>query len=143
MRTLILLSTLVLLAACSDDQHATAPRTSRSASNSTHELTTRIQDLTPGANAQGKPASAFSTITTVISADKSIPAFSSSTDAHADCPAGTTVVGGGFQYGFFASNAPPTTTSSLPHNNGWWVTIGNEVSGAGDAVIRVWALCLS
>jgi hypothetical protein len=144
MRPFILLSTLIVLAACNDDQHATAP-ISRSLNRATSPAgDTRVSSQLP--SAQGKPTTVvgFTTITPVLSTLTFNPGVSGT--VHADCPAGTTVVSGGFGYdlqnGFPTVAAPSMISAGIVGNN-WSIVISNNLPGAITWTIDVVAYCAS
>jgi hypothetical protein len=145
MRTVILLSTLVILSACADDQHSTAPAKANSLNRTSSAVgDTRVSSQLP--SAQGKPTDAvgFSKITTVVSTWTFNPGLSGF--AHTDCPAGTTVVGGGFGYdlpdGFPTAAAPSMIGSSIV-GTGWNIALMNNQPGAIAWTIEVAAYCAS
>ena len=144
MRTLAFLSTLVLLAACNEDQHTTAP-----SSRSSNRAPTQIGDArssTQLASAQGKPTDAvgFTHITPVITSTTFAPGQTGI--AHVDCPAGTTITGGGYvvdvSAGVLASTLP-AIMASIADGLGWSVVVVNNQSGAVSQTVRVQALCAS
>jgi hypothetical protein len=139
MRTLLLLSvvaTLTTIAACSDEQPATAPRSTPI----TTVPTTQASDVAP--TGQGKPAAGFATVTIVTSNEISLPGGAIAGQAY--CPAGTTRISGG--YAFTSEGnlfAPPTVSQSYPIVNGWWVRAHNVMPGAYGAAFKVYVLCAS
>ncbi len=141
MRTLLLASTLAVLAACSDSQ-TTAPSNARSGRAS--------GDVAPSTQGiiihDGKPQSgptAYTTVTTVVSADATVPA-GGAVAQKAYCPSGTTAISGGFEMvGFGSASAPPHVSQSMPYSNGWWVRVENSMTGASDMSFRVYVRCIS
>jgi hypothetical protein len=102
MRTnLFLLSAAFLLAACGDDKHPAAPT-----GPSVGAASRTVTDYPPGPSNAGKPA-AQSGWTQAITVGATISVAPGLADfATALCPAGTTVVGGGFSLGVGAGTAP-------------------------------------
>ncbi len=88
------------------------------------------------AGAAGTPgvAGAFSAsnVTTVSSADTTIPAFPAdqTVEATATCPAGDTVIGGGFRGGSTPPIDATVSTDGPSGTNAWAVSITDDNSGA-------------
>jgi hypothetical protein len=101
---------------------------------------------TTGPGAQAKPTDAvgFTKIVTITAPALAVPAGSGLV-SHADCPAGTTLSGGGYVYTdpFFSAAAAPAVVSSGPQSNGWWVSVSNDAVGATTRHLGVYALCAS
>ena len=143
MRTLILLSSAFLFAGCADDQRSTTPTAPLS-------TPTRITGSTGAAgqlaSSQGRPSDAvgFTKIVTVKSPEVLLPALQGVV-VHADCPAGTTISGGGYSYNdlYYKASAPVATLASIPQSNGWWISVYNQAVGAVDQRLTVYALCAS
>jgi len=100
---ILLLSAAILLGACADDQHATAPASTRSgaASRST------APDFPPGPGTAAKPTDqvGWTKAVTVASTPLAV-APGASGFISANCPAGTTLVGGGFTIDVNGGPAP-------------------------------------
>jgi hypothetical protein len=136
---LLFLSAAVLLSACADDQHTTAPANSRSSRSSA------LGDV--GATAQSSPVPAakpidqvgFTTAQTIISATLDVPPGQFSV-ATASCPAGTTLVGGG--YTIVAWGVTPVIYLNNPSvsGTGWDVGLFNP-AGGGNAIFKAFARC--
>ena len=130
---ILVFTTALLLGACADDQQATAPKASSDAARS---LSVGDPSLP---SAQGKAGGGV-TITKVQSATTNLTTGQSGS-ATATCPAGSQVVGGGYQNnGYIGSlaldtSAPNTTTSWTIH-----ATLGNAVPYA---TLTAFALCIS
>jgi hypothetical protein len=145
MRTLILVSTLVVLSACSD-QHTTAPGNSHSANGARSSVTGDGRMPSQLVVSQGKPVDAvgFTKVTTVASTWTFNPGQSGF--AHTNCPAGTTVIGGGFGYdipdGFPTVPAPSMIASTIV-GDGWSILLQNNQPGAIAWTIEVAAYCAS
>jgi hypothetical protein len=101
MRTnILLLSAAILLGACADDQHATAPASAPSAASRSVS-----PDAPPGPNARPNDQTGWTTAVTVYSTPHAV-APNSASFATATCPAGTTLVGGGFSLDLGSGVAP-------------------------------------
>jgi hypothetical protein len=146
MRPLILLSTAVLLAGCADDQHSTTPTAPRSTSSSGITASNDAAASTQVVSNQGKPSDAvgFTKIVVVTSPEVLLPALQGVV-VHADCPAGTTITGGGYSYNdlYYKASAPVATLASIPQYNGWWISVFNQALGAVDQRLTAYALCAS
>lgn len=139
MRALLLLSTVVALAACDDAQPTTAPANGRIAPVASGQTAAAIS--TP--QARPAPNTGFSTVTTVGSAEFTVIAGGAS-GGSVGCPDGTTRVSGGYALtNEGALNATPTVTQSVPLSNGWFVRVVNRLPGAMDAAFKVFVLCAS
>jgi hypothetical protein len=121
MRTLLLLSAVAILGACSDNQ-STAPTASRSPNRS---AAGDVSPSNPGsAGGQAKPQDqvGFTTVTTVTgtTADLNNNGLISNTST-ATCPAGTHAIAGGYTVNFGLPSVKVQRT--VPNNtNGWTVT---------------------
>lgn len=141
---LFLLTAAVLLSACADDQHTTAPATSRAARSGV------LGDVGPSArglaNAQAKPVDqvGFTKVTYVSSAIIQLPA-GQSTQTTATCPDGSTAIGGGYNVtGYLAGATPPFVRfAGLDGQNGWMVRFSNEPAGAASFTYLVTVYCAS
>jgi hypothetical protein len=93
---ILLLSTALLLVACADDQHSTAPAGSRSAPNrsAAGDVGTSAQPINP----QAKPTDqvGFTSVSTVTSAIVTAQGVINPGYGIATCPAGTTAISGGY-----------------------------------------------
>jgi hypothetical protein len=138
MRTLLLLSTVVALAACDDAQPTTAPSTGRIAPVAAGQAAAAIS--TPQAKPAPNPG--FSTVT-LESAEFAVAA-GNAIGGSMGCPDGTIRISGG--YGFTnegAFSAAPTVTQSVPTSNGWFVRVVNRLPGATYAAFKVFVVCAS
>jgi hypothetical protein len=141
MRTLILVSALLALAACSDDDQATAP--------AFHPISNA--SVVPAASAgvvqSAKPVQG-PTGFTQVSTDSSAVIISVAGGAvagQAYCPAGSVLTGGGYVMINEGNwQAPPVVTQNYsPYPNMWWVRIMNAMPGASNATFRVFVRCIS
>jgi hypothetical protein len=135
---ILLLSTALLLAACTDDQHPTAATSAKAAG----DVRPTVQSVTP----QAKPADqvGFTKITKVTSLANFIWAGSTGT-ASVTCPAGSTVVGGTHRlYGYVATATPAWIVKSEDDSqNGWTVIIDNSQAGGQPVNVIAVAYCAS
>jgi len=139
MRTsFLLLSAALLLAACDDAAETTAPR-SRSI------VTSPAAQASPVPNA--KPLPEFTSVTSVESAQNifggagNIPGWLTSGTTNMTCPAGTQVIGGG--YDFAGTSADLHVHASKPNGaNGWAVRVENTGSPSSVAYVKVTAVCI-
>lgn len=141
MRTnLFLLSAAFLLAACADDQHATAP-----AGPSSGAASRTVSAYPPGPSAPAKPT-APSGWTQAITVGATISVAPGGADfVTALCPAGTTVVGGGFSLGLGAGNAPAVYINNPNvQETGWNAGVRNmNPAGGSYVVVTAVARCAS
>ena len=139
MRTLLLLSVVATLAACADEQPATAPRSTPTA---TVPMAQAGVDAPTGL---GKPVSGpvgFTTVTVVTSNEFSTPGGAIAGQAY--CPAGTTRISGGYAFTSEGNpSAPPIVTQNQPFGNGWWVRILATLPGSYGGAFKVYVLCAS
>lgn len=143
MRTLLLASTLVVLAACSDNQQPTAPRSASSRGSAAGDVAPVGQGIKlPDA----KPADqvGFTNVTKVITTGVPInPGSQQVVTAH--CPTGTVVIGGSYRlWGFDPAGAVPWVSQSEDDgSNGWSVYIANKQPGAILGTAYAVAYCAS
>ena len=141
MRTLLLVSALAALAACSDSQQTTAPANSRGRVASGDVAPSGQSTVTPNAKPVSTPA--FTTVTQVVSNEIALDA-STAIAGSAVCPVGSTLVGGGFTFVSEGNpNARPFVRESQPLNNGWFVSVANWATGAWYSSFKAYALCAS
>ncbi len=140
MRTLLLVSALAALAACSDSQ-PTAPANSQPRTAAGNVAPSRQVAVSGGARAQQGL-----TVTVVTSGYVYVAAGSLASGTVA-CPAGTTLTGGGVDLSIAGNYAAPATiTTSIPYpyaTNTWVGTVSNYMAGATGADFKVYALCAS
>ena len=139
MRALPLLSfaaTLAALAACGDDQPATAPAAGapgRSASASQSAV-----EAAAAAPAAGAKPPRF----TAVQSEPFDIAANTLAARTVSCPVGSTPVGGGYHLAFQGSyTAPPIITGSLSTADGWRVMYTNTLVGSDKAIIMVHVIC--
>jgi hypothetical protein len=135
---ILVLTTAILLGACADDQHTTAPASSRSARSAA------TGDVMPSTQGLGIPQArpldpGFTQITTVKSALVNVPTGTSGS-ATATCPAGSQLISGGYVLnGYTGSFALDTNAPN--GSNGW--TVKGFLGAAGSFVtIVVTATCI-
>jgi hypothetical protein len=140
MRTLLLISVVAALAACSDKDSSTAPEQNRALPVSAATSSPQVQ------NGQGgKPGAGggFTTVTVVKTSEIQLPGGAIAQTAV--CPAGSTVVGGGYEFTNEGNpNAVPHVTQSYPvGSSGWWVRVTDWATGSWPVAFYVYALCAS
>ena len=137
----LFVGTLGTAAACSERQpdSPTAPA-ARAAVTTSHDVASAP---IPGA-AKPVPAPAgFTRITTVETSLVQVPATTANTGT-AMCPAGTTVVSGGYTFVGYNVMVPPWVRTSKAVAGGWTVDVHNQAVGAsGGASFYVYANCAS
>ena len=139
MRTsFLLLSAALVLAACDDAAETTAPR-------SRAIVTSPAAQASPAPNA--KPLPEFTSVTSVESAQNifggagNITGWLTSGTTIMTCPAGTQVIGGG--YDFAGTSADLHVNASKPNGaNGWAVRVENTGSPSSVAYVKVTAICI-
>lgn len=147
-RSLMLAAATLVLAACADDQHPSAPASPHSVGRSSAS-----GDVAPGTqtistpNAKPQDQVGFTKVVYVGSGNISAPAGQTS-GGSATCPAGSIAISGGYTLYVTAGAPSPLVTSTspsgpTPNPTGWSVAISNEAAGAGAAVFQVYALCAS
>ena len=143
MRTIFLLSAAAVMAACSDDQQPTAPRSTPSRSSAAGEVAPGHRaSLQPNA----KPADqvGFTKVTKVISTGIPIsPGGQQVVTAH--CPTGTVVIAGSYRLsGFDPAGALPWVSQSEDDgSNGWSIYIANKQPGSILGTAYALAYCAS
>lgn len=136
-----LLTTAILVVACADDSPTTSPP-SRSTAGTT-ELRATNQSVT----ASAKPVDqvGFTKVSYVTSG----PGYTTMpggavADFTVSCPAGSTVVTGGYTVPWWdASAVPPFVLINGPNGNGWKVRFSNEAPGMKSFQFYMFATCLS
>ena len=144
MRTsFLLLSAVLVLAACDDAAETTAPRSRSIVTPSTAQVSP-----TPVQNASGKPAPAFTTVTivqlggTFNFAGVGAPFGGLPTGTVPEfCPAGTKVIGGGYEVGG-ANPLDLKVLASKPLGNSWQVSVEETGSSLSSATLKVTAICI-
>jgi hypothetical protein len=138
MRMLLLpaVAALFMVAACDDTQTTTAPSTNRAVPAPAMQASGPIVS-------QGKPApdpTGFTKVTMV----ESNPIFNAGGGlaGQAICPAGTTLISGGYTFISEGGWSPvPAVTQNQPYGNGWWVR--TVVLNNTGATFKVFAMCAS
>ena len=138
MRTLLLATTFLVVAACSDNPQPTGPRSASSRGTSAGDLAPAAH---PVAQASGKPVDpvGFTKITRVLSVNKSLPPGAID-QVTATCPPGTTVIGGGFA----TAGGLPIIIKSMDNSSNGWVLIAQNLENAQNSLsIGAVAYCAS
>jgi hypothetical protein len=144
MRRLLLLSIALMLAACADDQHSTAPASSRSASSARSLATGNVAAPSRGVTPLAKPSgqigfsqvAIYASVLFVVPADGNVNQF-------LECPTGTTATGGGYRLNPSSLDHPPFVHISGPESNGWRVQILNSATGSTQASFTIFVSCAS
>lgn len=143
MRKLILLSVVLIVAACSDSQQPTAPASSRSASHA-RSVAGDVAVARGNSNPHGDLVG-FTTIDFLESDYTEVPAGTGG-GASVLCPDGAVSSGGGFEIAALAGTMPAIRLSlrqTIGTNTGWVVDMDNSQAGAGQARIKAFVLCAS
>jgi len=143
MRSLLLLSAIIAITACSDNAQSTSPVRAASAPG---EVAASAQRSPSGVWAFGKPAGSGPTITVVIGTTVVLPAGGSAI-SFATCPAGTSVTGGGYEYFTLGTDASVWRNRQLESQSGlasgWTVGARNTAAGAQAGTLTAWVSCAS
>lgn len=140
MRALLLIPAVMTIVACSDSQQPTAPARPHGRTSLGDVAPTTQGIKLPDARPQ---QSAFTTVTQVVSNQISLDA-GGAIAVQAVCPAGTTLVGGGFAFVEEGNpNARPFVRESQPLSNSWFVSVANWATGAWYTSFKAFALCAS
>jgi len=141
MRSLLLLSAIVAISGCSDNQQPTIPVNSHSASGDAA--------LSQGPQTNSKPQPgpvAFTKITVYYGLTETI-AGSSAGGASVQCPAGSVPTGGGFTL-YTNGGTVPFLHNSIPAGpldtpTGWTAAVDNTQAGSAPVSLQAWVLCAS
>jgi hypothetical protein len=142
MRSLLLVSAIVAITACSDNQQPTAPvnarRTGRTASG----------DVTQVGSPTGNPHGDLVGLTQVdfLGGQWNDVDAGKGGGADVQCPAGSVATGGGFEIASLHGTSPAIKLSqrqTLGTITGWVVEMDNSQPGAGQASIMAFVLCAS
>ena len=142
MRTSFLLLSALTLAACDDAAETTGPR-SPSMATPSRDVTTA---LPPGPSDARKPA-AFTTITVMESSAFNFAGVGSILGGMSwgivphFCPAGTKVIGGGYEVGG-ANPLDLKVLASKPLGNSWQVSVEETGTSLSTATLKVTAICI-
>ena len=143
MRTsFLMLSAAIVLAACNDTAETTGPRSPSMAAPAATVTTA----LPPSPGDAKKPA-AFSTVTIVESAAFNFAGPGSLLGGMSwgivphFCPAGTKVIGGGYEVGG-ANPLDLKVLASKPVGNSWQVSVEETGSSLSTATLKVTAICV-
>ena len=142
MRTsFLLLSAALVLAACDDAAETTAP-------GSRSIVSPSVAQVSPTQNASGKPAPEFTTVTSVESGQGifggagNVLGWLVSGTIDVACPAGTQVIGGGYDVTGSYPFDMKVYTSKPNAINGWRVRVENTGSAGSTANVKVTAICI-
>lgn len=139
MRSLLLLSAIAAITACSDSSPSTNLPTQAAPSAS-------AQRSPNGPSTFGKPGGPSLNVQVVIGTTVNIAAGSGAT-ATALCPAGTAVTGGGYEV--FNLGPEPFVwrnrelESAIGVASGWTVSARNQAAGAQQISLTAWVSCAS
>ena len=146
MRTLLLVSTALFLAACSDNPQPTAPRSIGSATTGAG-AGNRAPATQAVATSNAKPVDqvGFTKVTPIYSSPNVWVNPGEYKWAVASCPDGSVVVGGGYEFsgGNGNKDAPAFASENRPDGNTWRVGVANYATGAQVTSFRAWVLCAS
>lgn len=141
MRSLLLLSAIAALTACSDNGQSTTP-----VSASQGDVASSAQRSPNAVSAFGKPSRSGPAITVVIGTDVDI-APGGSANSVALCPAGTSVTGGGYEYSAVGTDPSVWRNRELESEiglaSGWTVSARNTALGAQTVTLTAWVSCAS
>jgi len=137
-KSFLLISAAVLISACADDQHSTAPTSRPSASG--RSAASDVGNSAPAPQAKPNSQAGFTTVSSVTSSQGVNDNYSfTATTVVASCPAGSTLTGGGSQ---ISGNAAARVDYSGPDGaNGWKVVIENPAYTT--IYFHAFALCAS
>ena len=150
MRTLLLASTALIVAACSDNPQPTSPRSISSATSGAGDRAPATSTIS---QTYSRPTDqvGFTKTVSVSSPPKTIPggvpgaSFGSATVL---CPSGTVLVGGGYMLTLTPGGTWPLIAYSVPHSvagipDGWVANVQNQQPGAADVTLSAYAICAS
>ena len=139
----IVATTLGIVAACSDQREPTSPAA---------RVTTRAATADVGAaslataGGQAKPTDQVGFTKITLIENYEVVPLGGSAQIIALCPIGSTVTGGGFSAGVYATGKPIISHSrviTVGNQNGWSVGVENTAVGAAAAGVHVHGLCAS
>ena len=144
---LLLLTAAVLLSACADDQHSTAPASSHTATSGAAGNLDRSAPGTASAGAKPVDQVGFTKVAVLYGAAVSVSAGANGT-ATITCPAGSLATGGGFEIATSGVGTIPIVwrsheTTSGSTADGWIVSMNNQQPGALTAYVQAWVSCVS
>jgi len=146
MRTLLLVSTALVLAACSDNPQSTAPRSIGSSTTGAGAGDRAPIDQPIRIDARQTDQIGF-TKTTVVTSQTTLAAGAYG-GGTVICPAGTYVSGGGYWLNIPNGATWPAVVASMPYHSitvydGWAAVLRNTQAGAADIGITTFAVCAS
>ena len=142
MRNLLLLSAVVAMAACSDNQQPTAPTKGRAVS-ATESASGQIAP-----SPQAKPSDQVGFTTVTYASSNAITIAAGQTGGGAvNCPTGTIAMSGGYVFNNFLGTPPVVTgtrpVGAAPNPFGWTVSVSNQAAGAAAVTVTLFVVCVS
>ena len=142
MRTLLSISAIALLAACSDDRAVTAPLAANGPA-----VSAPTAALSTGTQAAGKPA-AFSSVTAVTGPTKNVFGYTGylAASSTAACPSGSVAVAGGFAVTTGAKDVRIYDSRPNPAGTAWVVSAiwyGEDFTGSNVGTFAATAMCIN
>ena len=138
MRSLLLLSAIIAITACSDNQQPTSPVNGAVA----HTPSTNQLNQLPEANGKPVPGPVpFTKMATYYGPGLVIPAGNTNTTT-VQCPAGSVPTGGGYDVST-SGGTYPIVYYNHPTATGWIAGANNQQAGSAEITIRAWVLCAS
>ena len=147
MRSLILISVAVLVAACSDDRQPTSPR-SFGGTGSATTVSRESRNVVAGAQAKPVDQVGFTKTTVVASPELTISNLlpqDMTKSIAAACPIGSAVVGGGYRIliGAVTINASePVKSPGVGYPDTWNLTATLDPN-LPSATVKAWVVCAS
>ena len=138
MRTaILLLSTVSLLAACSDSADSTAPRSMATRAPASTAPKAQASEVNANAGAKGAAGPAVTYLTSPIAKIDGVTFISNV--AYITCPAGTSIVGGGYEFTYGVMNARIAYNGPVG-TNVWKVLVYGE--GASTVWFKAFGTCV-
>jgi hypothetical protein len=138
MRTaILLLSTVSLLAACSESADSTAPRSQPAKATALAAASTQTSDVNTNAGAKGGAGPAVTYLTSPVAKIDGITFISNV--AYVTCPAGTSIVGGGYEFTYGVMSARIGYNGPVG-TNVWKVLVYGE--GAAQVWFKAFGTCV-
>ncbi len=138
MRTAILLvSTVSLLAACSESADSTAPRSQPAKATALVAASAQTSDVNASAGARGGSGPSVTYLTSPVAKIDGITFISNV--AIVTCPSGTSIVGGGYEFTYGVMNARIAYNGPVGTNT-WKVLVYGE--GAAQVWFKAFGTCV-